>query len=336
MRPHGRKHDFTGVLGNAASWKGWVSCGGRALRGRTRRLRRRRGVRRRRQSDHRNDRRLGRRQVRRARTAARPNCTLDGPVYCTVTVYVRGQWNWYSHNSDCNTDRAGAGVGIIWNDPTEPGYTVRRARSARRSASPRCAPATHQPRRRDGPPGRPRQPRRGLPGSHRPAVQRPDARHGVTTTEVTTGTAAAVASPSPPRPRPGRRTAQPERPDLRRRHPRPATAIPGARGATSQRRQGLLAHLRQAQRHHQRLRQLLRRPRRRQVGDTSFQVPNGTTRSPSTRTATTRSRPTPSTPPAARTASRSPAPRPPSSPQSTTRATRPSRPRMPVPPCTTR
>jgi hypothetical protein len=42
----------------------------------------------------------------------------------TVTVYVRGQWNWYSHNSDCNTDRAGAGVGIIWNDPTEPGYTV--------------------------------------------------------------------------------------------------------------------------------------------------------------------------------------------------------------------
>jgi hypothetical protein len=42
----------------------------------------------------------------------------------TWTVYVRGQWNWYSHNSDCNTDRAGAGVGIIWNDPTEPGYTV--------------------------------------------------------------------------------------------------------------------------------------------------------------------------------------------------------------------
>jgi hypothetical protein len=42
----------------------------------------------------------------------------------TVTVTVRGQWHWYSHNSDCNTDRAGAGVGIIWNDPTEPGYTV--------------------------------------------------------------------------------------------------------------------------------------------------------------------------------------------------------------------
>jgi hypothetical protein len=42
----------------------------------------------------------------------------------TVTVYVRGQWNWYSHGSDCNTDRAGAGVGIIWNDPTEAGYTV--------------------------------------------------------------------------------------------------------------------------------------------------------------------------------------------------------------------
>jgi uncharacterized repeat protein (TIGR01451 family) len=42
----------------------------------------------------------------------------------TVTIYVRGQWNWLSHNSDCNFDRAGTGVGIIWNDSTEPGYTV--------------------------------------------------------------------------------------------------------------------------------------------------------------------------------------------------------------------
>src|SRR5438876_1720535 len=42
----------------------------------------------------------------------------------TVTVFVRGEWNWLSHNSDCNFDRAGTGVGIIWNDPTEPGYTV--------------------------------------------------------------------------------------------------------------------------------------------------------------------------------------------------------------------
>jgi len=41
-----------------------------------------------------------------------------------VTVYVHGQWNWLSHGSDCNTDRAGAGVGIIWNDPTEPGFAV--------------------------------------------------------------------------------------------------------------------------------------------------------------------------------------------------------------------
>jgi hypothetical protein len=41
-----------------------------------------------------------------------------------VTVYVRGQWNWLSHASDCNFDRAGIGVGIIWNDPNAPGYTV--------------------------------------------------------------------------------------------------------------------------------------------------------------------------------------------------------------------
>jgi hypothetical protein len=41
-----------------------------------------------------------------------------------VTVYVRGQWNWLTHNSDCNFDRAATGVGIIWNDSHEPGYTV--------------------------------------------------------------------------------------------------------------------------------------------------------------------------------------------------------------------
>jgi hypothetical protein len=34
-----------------------------------------------------------------------------------VTVYVRGQWNWLSHNSDCNFDRAATGVGITWSDP---------------------------------------------------------------------------------------------------------------------------------------------------------------------------------------------------------------------------
>src|SRR5437667_4438180 len=42
----------------------------------------------------------------------------------TVTVFVRGEWNWLSHNSDCNFDRAATGVGMIWNDPTEPGLTV--------------------------------------------------------------------------------------------------------------------------------------------------------------------------------------------------------------------
>jgi hypothetical protein len=40
------------------------------------------------------------------------------------TVYVKGEWNWLSHNSDCNFDRAAAGVAMIWNDPNEPGYTI--------------------------------------------------------------------------------------------------------------------------------------------------------------------------------------------------------------------
>lgn len=42
----------------------------------------------------------------------------------TVTVSVRGEWNWLSHNTDCNFDRAGAGVAMIWNDPTETGYLL--------------------------------------------------------------------------------------------------------------------------------------------------------------------------------------------------------------------
>jgi hypothetical protein len=53
----------------------------------------------------------------------------------TVTVYVRGQWNWISHGGDCNQtaasgdregDRAGTGLAIVWNDPTEPGYVKAR------------------------------------------------------------------------------------------------------------------------------------------------------------------------------------------------------------------
>ena len=42
----------------------------------------------------------------------------------TVTVYVRGQWNWLSHKSDCNFDRAATGLSMIWNDPTETGYAL--------------------------------------------------------------------------------------------------------------------------------------------------------------------------------------------------------------------
>jgi hypothetical protein len=42
----------------------------------------------------------------------------------TVTVYVRGQWNWLSHDKDCNFDRAGTGLSMIWNDPTETGYML--------------------------------------------------------------------------------------------------------------------------------------------------------------------------------------------------------------------
>ena len=94
----------------------------------------------------------------------------------TVTVYVRGQWNWLSHNSDCNFDRAATGLSMIWNDSTETGYTLtkgtvsapgRRQNQGRQLGRP-------QPDRRHGPPGRPRQhPRRACPGSPKPAASKP-------------------------------------------------------------------------------------------------------------------------------------------------------------------
>lgn len=34
----------------------------------------------------------------------------------TVTISVRGQWNWMSHGSDCNFDRAATGAAIAWSD----------------------------------------------------------------------------------------------------------------------------------------------------------------------------------------------------------------------------
>src|SRR5262245_65058452 len=42
----------------------------------------------------------------------------------TTKVTVRGGWVWPTHHSDCNTDRAGAGFAVDWNDPDDPGFVV--------------------------------------------------------------------------------------------------------------------------------------------------------------------------------------------------------------------
>src|SRR5436189_4971902 len=42
----------------------------------------------------------------------------------TVTVLVRGQWNWLPHNSDCHFDPAATRSGMIRNALTEPVVTV--------------------------------------------------------------------------------------------------------------------------------------------------------------------------------------------------------------------
>ena len=42
----------------------------------------------------------------------------------TVTISVKGQWNWVSHKGDCNLDRAGTGVAIMWSDPSEDAWPI--------------------------------------------------------------------------------------------------------------------------------------------------------------------------------------------------------------------
>src|SRR5262245_54276853 len=42
----------------------------------------------------------------------------------TTTVTVKGGWVWTTHGTDCNTDRAGAGFAVDWNDPDDPGFVV--------------------------------------------------------------------------------------------------------------------------------------------------------------------------------------------------------------------
>ena len=40
------------------------------------------------------------------------------------TVTISGSWAWTTHHSDCNTDRAGAGISVDWNDPNAAGNHV--------------------------------------------------------------------------------------------------------------------------------------------------------------------------------------------------------------------
>ena len=42
----------------------------------------------------------------------------------TSTVTVSGGWVWFTHNTDCNTDRAGTGFAVDWNDSQDGGFHV--------------------------------------------------------------------------------------------------------------------------------------------------------------------------------------------------------------------
>src|SRR4051812_45635900 len=63
-------------------------------------------------------------------TATHGSVVLHADGSRTLTVYggtnaiTDPGWQWTTHKSDCNTDRGGAGVAIVWNDPTDAGGTV--------------------------------------------------------------------------------------------------------------------------------------------------------------------------------------------------------------------
>jgi hypothetical protein len=42
----------------------------------------------------------------------------------TVTVTLIGGWSWPTHGSNCNENRAGAGVAVDWFDPSDPGFEL--------------------------------------------------------------------------------------------------------------------------------------------------------------------------------------------------------------------
>ena len=52
-------------------------------------------------------------------TSATGSVSSDGK-----TVTISGTWAWTTHRSDCNTDRAGVGIAIDWNDPNAAGNHV--------------------------------------------------------------------------------------------------------------------------------------------------------------------------------------------------------------------
>src|SRR5690242_4025960 len=49
--------------------------------------------------------------------------SVVGQTATTVTISVQGEWNWLSHNGDCNYDRAATGAGILWGDRNGADYT---------------------------------------------------------------------------------------------------------------------------------------------------------------------------------------------------------------------
>ncbi len=53
-----------------------------------------------------------------------PDITKANGSITGKTVTISGTWAWTTHRSDCNTNRAGVGIAIDWNDPNEPGNVV--------------------------------------------------------------------------------------------------------------------------------------------------------------------------------------------------------------------
>ena len=106
----------------------------------------------------------------------------DGTTTVTVvaltdpTTGVGAGWVWTTHHTDCNTNRAGIGFAVAWNDPQDPGFHVTQRDRQRRPPDARDEGLVDPGRHRQGGRRRHAEPVHAVAGRVRDRHARPQRR----------------------------------------------------------------------------------------------------------------------------------------------------------------